>query len=296
MAGAKLWLEGNPWFLVVAAGLLGLIVGSFLNVVIYRLPLMLQRSWRRQCEDLIENPKSGPDQEAAFNLVTPRSQCPHCRTPITALQNIPVISFLMLRGKCAACGTPISWRYPIVELFAAAVSMIVIWHFGVTTASLAALGFSWALITLAVIDLDHQILPDAITLPLLWVGLIVNLYPRPMFVPLGSAVIGAVAGYLSLWLVFHAFRLLTGKEGMGYGDFKLFAAFGAWLGWQQLPLIILLASVVGAIVGLIAIMALGRDRRLPIPFGPFLCTAAWIALLWGHDITRFYLQLSRFTS
>lgn len=299
MSSFKLWLDSNLAFLLLAAGLLGLVVGSFLNVVIYRLPIILQRDWLRQCRELTGNDEHGANnasEQEKFNLITPGSRCPHCGTRITAWQNIPVISFLWLNGKCAACGRPISLRYPIVELLTAVLSVVIVWHFGATAACLAALVFSWALIALAVIDLDHQILPDAITLPLLWVGLIVNLYPHPVFAPLGSAVIGAVAGYLSLWFVFHAFKLLTGKEGMGYGDFKLFAAFGAWLGWQSLPLIILLASVVGAVVGVLVIAILGRDRRLPIPFGPFLCTAGWIALLWGNDITRFYLQFARLSA
>lgn len=296
MISVTLWLDSNPSLLWVAVGALGLIVGSFLNVVIHRLPIMLQRDWARQCLELSEDDAARDPGKDTFNLVTPRSRCPHCDAPISALHNIPVISFLWLKGKCSACGRHISLRYPIVELITAALSAVIVWRFGLTNAGLAALALTWALIALAAIDIDHQILPDAISLPLLWAGLIVNLYPNPMFVPLESAVIGAVAGYLSLWLVFHAFKLLTGKEGMGYGDFKLFAAFGAWLGWQSLPLIILLASVVGAVVGVTAIIVLGRDRRLPIPFGPFLCVAAWIALLWGDDITRYYLQFARLSA
>jgi leader peptidase (prepilin peptidase)/N-methyltransferase len=287
----KLWMESNTALLWTATGLLGLMVGSFLNVVIHRLPLMLERSWQHQCRELT-GASSGDPQEP-FNLVVPRSRCPHCGHTITALQNIPVISFLWLRGKCAACGQPISWRYPIVELLTAILSVMAVWHFGASAAGLAALAFTWSLIALAAIDIDQQILPDAITLPLLWAGLLINL-PRPaLFVPLSSAVIGAVAGYMTLWLVFHVFRLLTGKEGMGYGDFKLFAASGAWLGWQSLSLIIMLASFVGAVVGVAMIAATGRDRRRPIPFGPFLCAAAWVALLWGDEITRFYLQFAR---
>lgn len=295
MNAVKLWLDINPGFLFFVTGVLGLVVGSFLNVVIYRLPLMLERDWVRHCRELTSADGPDTDTQEAFNLVAPRSRCPHCGHAITAFENIPILSFIWLKGKCSACGQAISWRYPIVELLTAVLSIVVVWHFSFSLAGLAALGLTWALIALAVIDLDHQILPDAITLPLIWAGLIVNLYPHPLFAPLGSAVIGAVAGYVSLWLVFHAFKLLTGKEGMGYGDFKLFAAFGAWLGWQSLPLIILLASIVGAVVGVGTIIALGRDRRLPIPFGPFLCAAAWIALLWGNEITRFYLQFARLT-
>ena len=293
MSSLRLWLDQNTAFLLFASGLLGLVVGSFLNVVIHRLPQMLERAWAAQFREFANQEDQTDSPERTFNLVTPRSRCPHCGHTITALQNIPIVSFLLLRGKCAACGQSISWRYPIVELLTGIFSVIVVWHFGAAPTTLAALGLTWALIALAAIDLDKQILPDALTLPLIWVGLLVNLDPDPLFVPLRSAVIGAVAGYLSLWAVFHIFRLLTGKEGMGYGDFKLFAAFGAWLGWQNLPLIILLASLVGAVTGIAAIIVLGRDRHLPIPFGPFLCAAAWIALLYGNDITRFYLKFAR---
>ncbi len=286
------WLTSNPVAALVTTGALALVIGSFLNVVIHRLPVMLERTWLRQCQEMSGAETSAADAEETYNLITPRSRCPHCNHNITALQNIPVISFLWLKGKCVACGHPISWRYPIVELLTAILSMVVIWHFGITFAGGAALLFTWMLIALAVIDFDHQILPDNLTLPLIWIGLLVNLYPNPAFAPLTSAVIGAVAGYLFLWSVFHIFKLITGKEGMGYGDFKLFAAFGAWLGWQNLPLIILLASLVGAIMGGALILVLGRDRQLPIPFGPFLCAAGWIALLWGNDLTRFYLQFA----
>ncbi len=286
------WLTSNAVAALVTTGALGLVIGSFLNVVIHRLPVMLERTWLRQCQEMSEAETSAADAEETYNLITPRSRCPHCNHNITALQNIPVISFLWLKGKCVACGHPISWRYPIVELLTAILSMVVVWHFGMTFAGGAALLFTWMLIALAVIDFDHQILPDNLTLPLIWIGLLVNLYPNPAFAPLTSAVIGAVAGYLSLWSVFHIFKLITGKEGMGYGDFKLFAAFGAWLGWQNLPLMVLLASLVGAIVGGALILVLGRDRQLPIPFGPFLCAAGWIALLWGNDLTRFYLQFA----
>ncbi len=284
------WLTSNAVAALVTTGALGLVIGSFLNVVIHRLPVMLERTWLRQCQEMSGAETSAVDAEETYNLITPRSRCPHCNHNITALQNIPVISFLWLKGKCVACGHPISWRYPVVELLTAILSMVVVWHFGMTFAGGAALLFTWMLIVLTIIDFDHQILPDNLTLPLIWAGLLVNLYPNPTFAPLTSAVIGAIAGYLSLWSVFHIFKLITGKEGMGYGDFKLFAAFGAWLGWQNLPLIILLASLVGAIMGGALILVLGRDRQLPIPFGPFLCAAGWIALLWGSDLTRFYLQ------
>lgn len=279
----------HPAAFPAVAALLGLLVGSFLNVVIHRLPIMLERRWRAQCRE----PRGEPaDATETYNLVVPRSRCPHCGHRITALENLPVLSFAWLRGRCRACGKSISWRYPSVELLAGVASGVVAWHFGFSLAATGALLLTWSLIALTFIDYDHQLLPDDITLPLLWVGLALNLYGT--FVPLSSAVIGALAGYLSLWLVYQGFKLLTGREGMGYGDFKLFAAFGAWLGWQQLPLIILLSSFLGALVGLAFILLRGRDRSLPIPFGPFLCLAGWIALLWGEDITRAYLQFARF--
>jgi leader peptidase (prepilin peptidase)/N-methyltransferase len=281
-------LVDYPSALLVAVLLLGLVVGSFLNVVIFRLPVMLQRTWRQQCEELAG--KTSP-AERPYNLLLPRSQCPACGHPISAVENIPLVSFAILRGKCRACGARISWRYPAVELVTAVLSALVAWRFGFSLTTAGALLLTWALIALTFIDYDHQLLPDDITLPLIWLGLAFNL--GGVYVPITSAVVGAIAGYLSLWLVFQVFRLVTGKEGMGYGDFKLFAVFGAWLGWQQLPLIILLSSFVGAIVGLGGILLLGRDRSRPIPFGPFLCVAGWLALLWGDTITRAYLQFAR---
>ena len=224
----------------------------------------------------------------------PRSRCPHCGHAITALENVPVLSFLWLRGKCSACGEPISWRYPFVEILTGCLSAFVAWRFGFSIATLAGLVLTWSLIALAFIDYDRQLLPDDITLPLLWAGLLLNVFT--VFVPLLSAVIGALCGYGSLWLVYHVFKLVTGKEGMGYGDFKLFAALGACLGWQSLPLIILLASLVGAVLGITFIVFFGHDRRIPIPFGPFLCVAGWISLMWGEALTRFYLQFARFAT
>lgn len=279
-----------PAALLLAALLLGLIVGSFLNVVIHRLPIMLERTWREQCEELAGK---APEPGERYDLVVPRSRCPACGRRISALENIPLVSFALLKGKCAGCGKPISWRYPAVELLTGLVSAVVAWHFGWTPAAAGALLFTWALIALAFIDYDHQLLPDNITLPLLWLGLAFNL--GGTYVPIASAVIGAMAGYLSLWLVYQLFKLVTGREGMGYGDFKLHAALGAWLGWQQLPLVILLSSFVGAVVGLAGILLMGRSRGVPIPFGPFLCVAGWIALLWGDSITRAYLQFARFS-
>jgi leader peptidase (prepilin peptidase) / N-methyltransferase len=283
-------LTAHPLAYVATVFVLGLLVGSFLNVVIHRLPIMLERQWRAQCDELAGKPVS---QTESFNLVMPRSRCPHCGHTISALENIPLVSYAWLRGKCAECAKPISMRYPSVELATGLLSAAVAWYFGVSGAALGALLFTWSLIALTFIDYDHQLLPDNITLPLLWLGLLFNL--GSMYAPLSSAVIGAVAGYLSLWLVYQMFKLFTGREGMGYGDFKLFAALGAWLGWQQLPLIILLSSFLGAIIGIGFIVLKGRDRSLPIPFGPFLCFAGWIAMLWGDALTRAYLQLARFS-
>jgi leader peptidase (prepilin peptidase)/N-methyltransferase len=274
---------------------------------------MLERGWRRQCAELaggasgqatpggsIANPTANPAahpaaSEPPFNLVVPRSRCPACQAPIRAWQNIPVISYLWLRGRCAACGAGISARYPLVELLTGLLSAAVVWHFGVGWAALAALVLTWSLIALTFIDLDRQLLPDGITLPLLWLGLLFSLSQGPgdaaqaIPVDLRSSVIGAAAGYLSLWSVYWLFKLLTGKEGMGYGDFKLLAAFGAWFGWQMLPLIILLSAFTGAVVGITLIVLRKQGREVPIPFGPYLAAAGWIALMWGPQIVQAYL-------
>lgn len=276
-----------PWI----AGLFGLAIGSFLNVAIYRLPIMLERKWRSQCQEILQPNKKVSDTPKRFDLMVPGSRCPHCGHAIAALENIPVLSFLWLRGKCSACAKPISWRYPLVELLTGVLTAVVAWHFGYGMAGMAGMALTWCLIALSFIDFDRQLLPDDITLPLLWAGLVLNVFA--VFTPLSSAVTGAAGGYVFLWLVYQLFKLVTGKEGMGYGDFKLFAALGAWLGWQNLPLIILLSSLVGAIVGVVFILFFGRDRQLPIPFGPFLCVAGWIALLWGDTLTRYYLQFAR---
>jgi leader peptidase (prepilin peptidase) / N-methyltransferase len=276
---------------------LGLLLGSFLNVVIHRLPIMLDRDWRAQANEVQSNPllANPPPPDAKYTLVTPRSACPHCGALITALQNIPVVSFLVQRGKCARCAKPISVRYPIVEIATAILSAAVAWKFGVSWFTGAALILTWTLIALAVIDFDHQILPDNVTLPLLWGGLLLAVLGGQSVegfpVDLRSSVIGAMAGYLSLWSVYHLFKLLTGKEGMGFGDFKLFAALGAWLGWQMLPLIIILSAFTGAVVGISLILFLGRDRNIPIPFGPYLAAAGWIALMWGHNLVHGYLGM-----
>jgi len=272
---------------VAVTGLVGLLVGSFLNVVILRLPVILERTWKRECQEWLGNGDETGAEAEPFNLMVPRSKCPKCGHKITALENIPVISWLVLRGKCRECGTRISIQYPLIELTAAVMAMVVAAYFGVTWMTLAALGLTWALIALSVIDIRTQLLPDVITLPLLWAGIIVNF--NGLFTDLESAVLGAIFGYMSLWTVYQLFRLLTGKEGMGFGDFKLLAALGAWLGWQFLPLIILLSAVVGAAVGIAMIVFRGRDRNIPIPFGPYLAGGGWIALLWGEQIMRAYL-------
>jgi len=277
-------LEASPASFVIVCTLLGLIVGSFLNVVIYRLPVMMQRSWESQCQELLALEQA---TQAPFNLITPGSRCPHCGNHITALENIPVLSYLLQRGQCKHCGAPISIRYPLIELFTATLSGVVAWHFGFGLPAAFAILLTWALVAMSFIDIDHQLLPDDITLPFLWLGLLLSLFG--FYTDMSSAIIGAIAGYLSLWLVFHVFKLITGKEGMGYGDFKLLALFGAWFGWQSLPLIIILSSLVGAVLGIGMILILGRDRQQPIPFGPYLAAAGWLAMLWGNDITQAYL-------
>lgn len=277
-------LEANVLLFAAVCTLFGLIVGSFLNVVIYRLPVMMQRSWENQCQELLELEQT---PQESFNLITPGSRCPHCGHRIGALENIPVISYLLQRGRCKHCREPISIRYPLIELFTAVLTGITAWHFGFGWPAAFAILLTWALVAMSFIDIDHQLLPDDITLPFLWLGLLLSLFG--FYTDMPSAIIGAVAGYLSLWLVYHIFKLLTGKEGMGYGDFKLFALFGAWLGWQALPLILILSSLVGAVIGISMILFLGRDRQQPIPFGPYLAAAGWIAVLWGGDITQAYL-------
>ena len=262
-------------------------VGSFLNVVIRRVPLMLERSWSQQCREHLEIAGDG-QADGPLNLLTPASRCPHCGHRISALENIPVLSYLVLRGRCRGCSARISPRYPVIELVTAVLSVITVMHFGFTLQAVAALAFTWMMIPLCMIDYDTQLLPDTMTLPLLWVGLLLSL--GTVFVDSQTSIIGAVAGYLTLWSVYHIFRLLTGKEGMGYGDFKLLGAIGAWVGWQALPVVILFSSVVGAVTGIVLIAAKSHDRGQPIPFGPFLACAGWITLLWGQDILDFYLN------
>jgi leader peptidase (prepilin peptidase) / N-methyltransferase len=286
--------QSNPALLVAACSVLGLLIGSFLNVVIHRLPKMLEQDWDEQAADHLEQrdmaesaKKLRGQAKPRFNLFLPPSACPKCGHRIRAYENVPVFSYLFLRGRCASCKARINIRYPIIETASGIVAGYVAWRFGFSLATLGTLFFAWALIALTVIDIDTQLLPDDITLPLLWLGLLVNL--NGTLVPLPEAVIGAAAGYLSLWVVYWLFKLATRKEGMGYGDFKLLAALGAWLGWKMLPVIILLSSVVGAVVGIALIVLARRGRDIPIPFGPYLAAAGLIALFWGDSINRAYL-------
>jgi leader peptidase (prepilin peptidase)/N-methyltransferase len=272
--------------------ILGLMVGSFLNVVIYRLPKMMELGWRQQCDELrgeVSHPDGDASLHAQYNLIVPRSACPHCNHAISAWENIPIVSYLLLRGKCRNCGAAISLRYPVIEAISGILCAYAAWHFGFGWAAGGALLLVWALLSLTAIDFDTQLLPDDITLPLLWTGLLFNLFG--VFTSLPSAVLGAVIGYLALWSVYWLFKLTTGKEGMGYGDFKLLAALGAWLGWQMLPLIILLSSLVGAVVGITLMVAFKHGRNIPVPFGPYLAGGGLIALFWGQILTQEYLQI-----
>lgn len=280
------FLQLNPDIFLGFIFLVGLIVGSFLNVVIYRLPVMMQNEWRQDCLEFLKQPADKEQQP--FNLSIPRSRCNQCGHQITALENIPLLSYLLLRGRCSSCQTHISLRYPLVELFTAIISVTIAWHFGVSLQTLAGLFFSWSLIAASGIDLDHKLLPDNITLPLLWAGLLLSIFD--VFTNLQSSVIGAMAGYLSLWSVYIVFKLITGKEGMGYGDFKLLAALGAWTGWKLLFVIILTSSLVGAFIGITLILLGKRNRSTQIPFGPYLAAAGWICLLWGEQLSRFYFD------
>jgi leader peptidase (prepilin peptidase)/N-methyltransferase len=304
-------LAASPALFIGVSLVLGLLVGSFLNVVIYRLPVMLDRQWREQCAEISSSASPPPTEGALaaaragevpggraerFNLIVPRSACPRCRAPITALQNIPLLSFLFLRGRCASCGAPISARYPLVEALTGALSALIAWKFGFAWPALAAMVLTWFLIALTFIDIDHQLLPDSLTLPLLWLGLFLSLWgaqagAAAVPVDTRSSLIGAMTGYVSLWSVYHLFRLLTGKDGMGYGDFKLFAALGAWLGWQMLLPIILIAALAGAVIGLGLIVLRRHDRSAPIPFGPFLAGAGWLMLMFGRPLVSSYLHL-----
>jgi leader peptidase (prepilin peptidase)/N-methyltransferase len=284
------FLAGTPLAFVLCTLVLGLLVGSFLNVVVYRLPKMMIRDWKIQSREMLELPPE--PQTETFNLILPHSRCPHCAHKIRAWENIPVVSYLFLGGKCSQCKAPISKRYPLVELACGVLSAFIAWHFGYGWEAGAMLVLTWGLLSMSLIDADHQLLPDAIVLPLLWLGLIVNSFG--LLTSLTDALWGAVAGYLVLWCVFWLFKLVTGKEGMGYGDFKLLAMLGAWGGWQILPLTILLSSIVGAVLGLILLRLRNAETSTPIPFGPYLALAGWIALLWGDQITTSYLQIAGF--
>ena len=276
----------DPLAVAVAAGAVGLCIGSFLNVVIHRLPKMLEREWRAQCAELAG--EAQPEQ-APYNLITPRSQCPACGHRIAALENVPLVSFLLLRGRCSACAAPISVRYPLVELLTGALSVAAVLRFGVTPAAAAACVLLWSLVALTFIDFDTQLLPDSITLPLLWGGLLANVAGLVPGVTLRDAVIGSIAGYVVLWTIYWLFRLIRGKEGMGYGDFKLLSALGAWLGRQMLPLIVLLSSLVGAVIGIGLVVFKGRDHQIPLAFGPYLAIAGAIALFFGRSLVALYL-------
>ncbi|MGK0500795.1 MAG: leader peptidase (prepilin peptidase)/N-methyltransferase [Oceanicoccus sp.] len=288
------YLQTSPTMTIAIAVVLGLIVGSFLNVVIYRLPLMMEREWKQECRLILELDDNGDSVDSndtsTFNLSHPNSHCPHCQHPVKPWQNIPLLSYLVLKGQCGHCSAPISIRYPIIEVASGILSGIIAWHFGASVETLLALAFTWCLISLTMIDADHKLLPDQITLPLLWAGLVINSFG--LFVPLQEAFWGAVAGYLSLWSVFWLFKLLTGKEGMGYGDFKLLAALGAWMGWKYLLIIILLSSLVGAVIGTIMLVMNNKGRNTTIPFGPYLAAAGWIALIWGEPILEAYLKFA----
>ena len=306
-------LSSSPAWFIGTSLVFGLLIGSFLNVVIYRVPIILERQWREQCQELeasesastetvLGNAATQPAATAAkqadapFNLVVPRSACPSCKAPITAVQNIPVLSYLFLKGRCANCGVRISARYPAIEALTGLLSAAVAWKFGFGWPALWGLVLTWFLIALTFIDVDTQLLPDNLTLPLLWIGLLLSLWApsdggAPIPIDPRNSIIGAIAGYLSLWSVYHLFRLLTGKEGMGYGDFKLFAALGAWLGWKMLLPIILIAAIVGAVVGIVILLARGQSRSTPIAFGPFLAAAGWLMLMFGQELVTSYLGL-----
>jgi leader peptidase (prepilin peptidase)/N-methyltransferase len=292
--------SSSPALFAGSVFLLGLVVGSFLNVVIYRLPVMLEREWQSQAAEVLITSTATtniPAPTERFTLSTPRSACPACKSPIKAWHNIPVVSWLALRGRCASCKSKISVRYPVVELATAVLSAWVAYHFGFGAPAACALIITWTLIALTGIDIDHQLLPDNMTLPLMWAGLVAAVAIGPMAgaaLPVSpkEAIIGAAAGYLSLWLVFHAFKLVTGKEGMGYGDFKLFAALGAWLGWKVLPLVIILSAATGAVLGILMIVFRGRDRAAPMPFGPYLAAAGWLAMMYGDSLVNGYLRIS----
>ncbi|MFY8273607.1 prepilin peptidase [Pseudoalteromonas sp. SSDWG2] len=284
-------MQSQPWFFITTVFLVSLAIGSFLNVVIYRIPKIMQNQWQSECRLLLADEladSSQPQQSAPFNLITPSSTCPKCNTKIKPWHNIPILGWVFLGGKCASCKAPISVRYPAIEALTALMSLVVAWQLGVSELTLLYIAVTWALVALTFIDIDHMLLPDQITLPLLWLVLMVSVFG--ITIEPSEALIGAAVGYLSLWSVYWLFKLVTGKEGMGYGDFKLMAVFGALLGWQALPMIILLSSVVGAVLGITLLTIQGRDKATPIPFGPYIAIAGWIAMLWGEQIQSAYMS------
>ena len=289
LAELQLYIQAYPTVFVVFVAILSLIIGSFLNVVIYRLPKMMENEWQQEYQQYFAPDDASAAPLATFNLAVPRSACPHCQAPVQARDNIPLLSWLWLKGKCRHCSAPISARYPAVELLTALLSAAVAWQFGFGVLAAVLIVTTWLLIALTFIDIDKMLLPDQLSLPLLWLALLFSLSDSAL-VNSEQAIVGAAAGYLSLWSVYWLFKLLTGKEGMGYGDFKLLAVFGALLGWQQLPLIILLSSCVGAVTGIILLSVQGKDKATPIPFGPYIAAAGWIALLWGEQLTNAYLR------
>jgi len=286
LASTVIFFEQNLWAFYGYIIVVGLLVGSFLNVVIYRLPIMMQREWRSDCLEFLDQPAE--KEQERFNLMLPRSRCGNCGHQITALENIPIISYLVLKGKCSSCQTHISIQYPLVELFTGLVSLTVAWHFGVTQQTFFALILSWSLIAASGIDIGHKLLPDSMTLPLLWLGILLSFFN--IFIDLQSSVIGAMAGYMSLWSVYIVFKIITGKEGMGHGDFKLLAMLGAWVGWKLLFVIILTSSLVGATIGITMILLKKTSRGTQIPFGPYLAAAGWLTLLYGEQLNRFYFS------
>ena len=267
--------------------IIGAFIGSFLNVVIHRIPVMLERQWKSECQELL-NPETDTPSLPKYNLSVPRSHCPACNHQVKVIENIPIISYLFLRGKCSNCGIKISPQYPFVELLTAILTTFIMLKFGFSIQALGGVIFTWFLIALSGIDIKTQLLPDDLTFPFLWLGIIFNLFTT--YTDLTSSVLGAIFGYLTLWSVFHLFKLITGKEGMGYGDFKLLAALGAWLGWQSLPLILLFSSAVGAVIGIFMIVSKLQERSQPIPFGPYLAVAGWIAMLYGNQLISLYLS------
>ena len=282
------FLQTQPIFFVFTMTLLGMCIGSFLNVVIYRLPKMMEQDWHEQCCDLLEIKNENVTEQQRVNLIFPGSSCPACEHKITALENIPVISYLFLRGRCSSCKIKISLQYPIIEMFTGIATAYIAWHFGFTLQTLFAVLLTWALICLSIIDLEHSLLPDNITLPFLWLGLACNIFG--IFTDIYSSLIGAMLGYSVLWIIFMSFKIVTGKEGMGYGDFKLLSLLGAWFGWQYLPLVILLSSIAASLIGIAMIIFRGREKSAAFPFGPYLAITGWVTLIWGEELVGIYLN------